>query len=436
MTGAIAWLLTTSAGSAATYYVSPSGSSSNNGSQAAPWRQIRDALPRVVAGDTILVADGSYLGFDMDGINGTAAAPITIKATGLNAVVTKTTDRPDNRDTIYIAFSSYIVIDGLTSFTATRAAVRVDQSPHITVRNGVFGNNTTWGIFTDFADYLLLEANECYGSVQQHGIYVSNTCVNPTVRKNRTHDNNQCGIQLNGDVSQGGSGIITGALIEKNIIYNNGGGGGSAINLDGVRSSTVRNNLLYNNHATGIALFQIDGATGPSGIDLYHNTIDMASNARWAVLIYFSDAGAGPIRLRNNILINRNTSHGGIVYGDTTDVNNTNSDYNIMDKVSPDDETTIYTLAQWQSQGKELHSRSATIASLFVNPAAGDYHLLATAPALGTGQPVATVVDDLDGMPRPPYGPTDIGCYQKIRKIGGNRSMSNDGGPEDGSDVP
>src|SRR5262245_38132483 len=108
---AFAWLALVAAAPAATYYVSPSGSSSNNGSQASPWRQIRDALSHVVAGDTVLVADGSYLGFTMSGINGTLAAPITIKATGLNAVVTVTTDRSDNRDTIFITFSSNIVID-------------------------------------------------------------------------------------------------------------------------------------------------------------------------------------------------------------------------------------------------------------------------------------------------------------------------------------
>ena len=110
------------------------------------------------------MADGSYLGFDVNDIHGAAGAPITIKAQGTGAQVVPTTDRSDNRDTIFVTFSSYIVVDGLRSFGANRAAVRVDQSPNVTIRNGVFGNNATWGIFTDFSDDLLIENNECFGS--------------------------------------------------------------------------------------------------------------------------------------------------------------------------------------------------------------------------------------------------------------------------------
>src|SRR6185295_2952468 len=142
------------------------------------------ALTLVQAGDTVLVADGQYKGFDVDSLNGNASALITIQAQGTNAQVNITTDRSDNRDTIFVSMSSYIVIDGFRSFTANRAAMRIDQSAHITARNCVFGNNARWGLFTDFADDLLIEKNECYGSVAEHGIYVSNTCARPTVRGN------------------------------------------------------------------------------------------------------------------------------------------------------------------------------------------------------------------------------------------------------------
>jgi len=429
--GTLTWMLLATGSQAATYYVSPTGSSNNNGSASSPWRQIRDALPHVVPGDLVLVADGSYLGFTMEDINGAAGAPITIRATGLNCLVTVTTDRPDNRDTIKITFCSYIVIDGLRAFVANRAGVRVDSSNNVTVRNGVYGNNTTWGIFTNHSNNLLIEYNECYGSVVEHGIYVSNACVNPTVRCNRSHDNRGNGLHFNGDASQGGTGLITGALVEKNVIYNNGLGGGAGINMDGVRSSVIRNNLLYNNHASGIALFRQNGAQGPSGIAVYHNTIDMASDGRWALLIGQSDTNAGMILVRNNILNNRNTARGGTSFVSATDVANTDSDYNIMDKATPNDGNNVYTLAQWKAQGHEPHSLSATNASLFVNANGGDYHLLDTSPARGKGQPLASVTDDMDGVPRPPLGPTDIGCYHKMGKLTGIRAQDAGGGPGD-----
>jgi len=54
--------------------------------------------------------------------------------------------------------------------------------------------------------------------------------------------------------------------------------------MDGTRNSIVRNNILINNHASGIAMYQIDGTVGSNNNNvIYHNTIDMASDARWAL---------------------------------------------------------------------------------------------------------------------------------------------------------
>jgi hypothetical protein len=419
---ALVSLMSASSTQAAVYYVAPNGSPTNNGSAGAPWRQIRTALPFLAPGDTVLVADGSYLGFTMEEIDGAPGLPITIKAVGQNAVVATTTDRPDNRDTIKITFCSHVVIDGLRAFNANRAAVRVDTSPNITITNGVFGNNATWGIFTNHSDNLLIERNTCYGSAAEHGIYVSNACVNPIVRGNTSYGNRACGLHFNGDLSAGGNGLILGALVEKNVIFNNGAGGGAGINMDGVRNATIRNNLLYNNTATGIALFQIDGALGPSGIDVYFNTIDQASTGRWALHISQSDLGVGKIRVRNNILKHRNTGRGGIEYYEASDVANTDSDYNVVDRITPNDGTNIYSLAQWKAQGYEPHSISATNAALFVNADAGNYVLLANAPAIAAGQPISSVTTDIRGVWRQPTGPADIGCYQHIRAIPGPRS--------------
>src|ERR1019366_5737222 len=236
----------------ASYSVSPSGSDTNPCSAANPCREIRRALTLVHPGDIVHAADGLYLGFTAQGIIGSAVSPVTIQAPGTNAYIRATTDRPDNRDNILITFCQYMVIDGLNSTNAPCAGLRIDSSPNIIVRNGHFGSNTTWGIFTDFSDDTLLENNECYSSQSQHGIYVSNSSQRPILRNNRCHDNAGAGIHMNADASQGGVGLITNALVENNIIYNNGTLGGAGINMDGVQFSIVRNNILYNNHATGI----------------------------------------------------------------------------------------------------------------------------------------------------------------------------------------
>jgi hypothetical protein len=398
------------AGAGKILYVASTGSDTSSCPQTSPCRQITKALTLVHPGDTILVADGNYTGFTVDSVNGAASTPITIKAQGQNAVVQP---QPGVRDTIYVTFSSYIVLDGLRSFSANRAAVRIDNSPNVTVQNGVFGNNTEWGIFTDFSDHLLIQNNECYGSQIQHGIYVSNSGDWPVLRGNRVHDNAGAGIQLNADATQGGDGIITGAVLENNVIYNNGSAGGSAINLDGVQHSTIRNNLLYNNHASGIAMFQIDGAQGPLGNLVYNNTIDMASDGRWALRI---DSSVGINTIRNNILYNHKPNHGGIDYTNSTDVANTDSDYNIFGggnyAITPDDGSTFNTLAQWQAQNHERHSFVAALSSLFVNASADDYHLSATSPAIDRGQTLAIVTTDIEGNARPEGPASDIGCYE------------------------
>jgi parallel beta-helix repeat protein len=410
---------------AADAYVSPTGSGSAC-TQASPCREIRDGLAlygtTLGPGDTIFVADGSYLGFDVDSIDGASGAPITIQAQGSNAVVTVTNDRPDNRDTIFITFSSFIVVDGLQAFQAIRSGVRVDESPNVTIRNGVFGDNTTWGIFTDFADNLLLENNECYGTLEQHGIYVSNSGDNPIVRGNRLHDNNDAGVQLNADASQGGDGIITGALIEDNFIYENGAGGAAGINLDGVQDSIVRNNLLYDNHATGIVNYMGDGAEGPRGMEIYHNTVVQAADGRWALLF---GGTTGTNTVRNNILYHPNPNKGGLLYADPSDVPNVDSDYNILDRITPDDEDTVYALSEWQAMfSRELHSRVAgALSALFVDEPNHDYHLPAGSPAVDNGLTLASVPVDIEGTPRPQGLASDIGAYERLA-AGGTPSLS------------
>jgi hypothetical protein len=99
---------------------------------------------------------------------------------------------------------------------------------------------------------------------------VSNSGDRPVVRRNLIWGNHSCGLHMNGDASQGGDGVISDALVERNVIFDNGNGdpafgapGGSAINCDGVQDSVIRNNLLWNDHKTGIALYRIDGG-GPA----------------------------------------------------------------------------------------------------------------------------------------------------------------------------
>ena len=393
-----------------TYYVSKDGKDSNNGFNINnAFLTLQKAANTVSAGDSVIVLNGNYAGFDIR-TSGMQNSPIVFKALNQNVVI----DQPNYKtnDGINIENADWVVIDGFEVINQPRAGIRAAVSDFIVIKNNYCSQNNYWGIFTGFTNNILIENNICSYSVQQHGIYVSNSGDRPVVRYNECFGNNGCGIQLNADVSQGGDGIISNAVISGNILHDNGTGGGSAINLDGVQNSVIYNNLIYNNHATGIALFMIDGAEGSRNNKVYNNTIINPADARWAMLINNGSTGD---TLYNNIFINHHNFRGSISV-DASSINNFFSDYNIVvDRLSNNDGETNMSLADWQKLGYDLHSRLAAPEDrLFVSSALGDFHLIAGAQAINTGTPLVSniVLNDINDISRPQGNGFDIGAYE------------------------
>jgi len=390
-----------------TLYVSPSGSdSTGTGTQAKPWKTIGKSITQAVAGDLILISPGTYAESLTIEKTATATDPIEFRANGGAVIIDGTAS---SRDAVFVTYSSYVILNGWTVQNAPRAGLRIDASDHVTVRNGTFANNGRWGIFTDFSDDLLIENNEAYGSVLEHGIYHSNSGDRPIIRGNVIHDNHAAGLHMNADESQGGDGIISGALVEGNTIYNNGTGGGAAVNMDGITDSIVRNNLLYNNHASGIAVFQQDGAVCSNNNQFLNNTIVMASDSRWGITIPASTCTNN--KLFNNIFYTGHSYRGSISLG-AWPISGFQSDYNVvMNRFTTDDGDSRLTLAQWQALGNDTHSVIATPAQLFVAPGS-NFHLKAGSPAIDAGRTLVNVTVDLEGTARPLGNGFDSGAYE------------------------
>ena len=393
-----------------TYYVSTTGKDQNTGlSPDAAFLTLQQAADVAAAGDSVIVLEGNYTGFDIR-TSGTENLPIVFKAANQNVVIDQHNYKTN--DGINIENANWIVIDGFKVINQPRAGIRVAVSDFVIIKNNYCTSNNTWGIFTGFTNDILIENNTCSYSTQQHGIYVSNSGDRPIVRNNKCFNNTGCGIQLNADVSQGGDGIISNAVIKANILHDNGAGGGSAINLDGVQNSVVYNNLIYNNHATGIALFMIDGAEGSKNNKVYNNTIINPQDARWAMLVNNGSTGD---TLYNNIFINHHSFRGSISV-DQSSIQNFCSDYNIVvDRLSNDDGESNMSLADWQKLGYDIHSKiAAPEDQLFVNSGIGDCHLLAGSQAVdaGTGLVSSVVTDDITNVSRPRGNGFDIGAFE------------------------
>lgn len=396
---------------ATNYYVSNSGSDSNNGlTTTTAFKTLQHAADIVNAGDTVFVENGTYIGFDLRNKNGTNGNPIVFKANGNNVLVNQ--KGPQRNDIINIENADYIIIDGFITNNApgNGNGIRVVSSDNCIVRNNRCDNNAERGIFTAFTDDILIENNVCTNSIDEHGIYVSNSSDRPIIRYNECYGNNNIGIHLNGDLSAGGDGIISDAQVYGNIIYDNNLAAG--INMDGVQNPIIYNNLIYNNHsAQGIALFQQDGAIVTSGAKIFNNTIIVPSDGRWGILV--KNGANVNTEIYNNIIINQHAWRGCITVEST---NQFTSDYNILnDKMSTSGDGSSISLAAWQALGFDNNSLIAdALTSIFTNPVSNDYQLITNSQAIDAGTNlVNSIVNvDLNGNTRPSGTGYDIGAYE------------------------
>jgi hypothetical protein len=391
---------------AADYWVATDGSNGDDGlSPATAWRTLPYAATQVGPGDTVHVLDGSYQGFYLD-TSGTPVQPITFVAAGDDVRITS--NNPTTPDGINLEGASHVVIDGFIVDGRTRAGVRAVLAEHVTVRNCRLGHNGKWGILTGFVDDFVAEGNVAHHSQIEHGIYVSNSADRPIVRNNVVYSNAGNGLHFNGDASLGGDGLIEDALVEGNVIYDNGVEGGSAINMDGGRNGVIRNNLIYGNHASGISLYRIDAGGGASGNLVVNNTIIQPADGRWCVNI--SDGSTGNV-VRNNILYSFHSFRGAITIDPASRPGFVEDHNAVLGVFSIDGGDSTIDFSEWQDLGYGVASFETTPAALFVAPGS-DFHLRTDAPAADAGSSAGAPSFDLEGRPRPFGAGFDIGAYE------------------------
>jgi hypothetical protein len=399
------------------YYVDPSGSDSNPGSQASPWLTLQHAADSVQPGDAVVVHAGHYTGFQIS-TGGTASAPIVFGGDP-GTVIDQSDGESGRASGIDGVNVEYVTLQGFTiapqsNDSAWYACIRMGGQPSAWVHGNIVQNNTctmrdvsspnsdAMGLYSSWQDGIIVRDNEVTGT-NDAPIYMANSQRNYIVRCNDISQANGLGIHNNGDVSQGNPGINTNALIENNVIH--GLQTGQAISCDGVQNSRIQNNVIYDVPSKGISLFVTDAADGSKNNIVVNNTIYTANGGHALRLAQTSTGNT----ILDNILLSAGSS-GASYDADSSALPGTVSDYNVtMDSFYVDGNPV--TLSSWQTnQSLDAHSFIATAAQLFVGAMTDDFHLSATSPAIGKGTTEDAPTLDFDGNPR--GSSIDIGAYQ------------------------
>lgn len=352
------------------FYVSTSGSDSNDGSAAHPWRTIQHASSLVTAGYTVHVLPGTY------------------------------------------NVSSCAYPGGVCSSISTSASGTASAP----IR---FISDTKWGA-------KIVSGNNTYYAWQVDGEYVDIVGFDIT-------GNGQAGLRLNGSNQRalnnvvhnlgtafcdgnGGAGIVSSNYsagnndIIGNVVHDIGTPGGCN-GVQGIYYSNygghILNNIVYRISAYGIHLWHAANA-----VTIANNTVFAAGSSSMGggMVIGSGDTGAGVVgnTIVSNNIFYANPRYGFLEYcysGQTCIANSNTYTHNLM-----------------YGNGTNAsflfgHTDSARVSAdpQFVNYQAngtGDYHLKSTSPAIDTGTNMGAPVNDLDGGPRPTGANWDIGAYE------------------------
>ncbi|HRG33032.1 MAG: right-handed parallel beta-helix repeat-containing protein [Saprospiraceae bacterium] len=398
------------------YYISPLGADSNNGlTPNTAFKTIQTATNIVRAGDSVLVLDGYYSGFDhRDKNSGSQGNPIVYLALGKKVWITSGFYRNNG---INIENNDFVHIIGFKIHGMLKEGIRAVLANNIKILNNEC-DSCFRGIFTGYTDDITIEHNICTRSHGEHGIYVSNNSDRVLIRYNSSSYNKASGIQINPDVSSGTPGYSEDIICTHNIVFENRKAAG--LNFQGLNRALIANNLIYNNHeGSGITLFHGDASKGCSDVKIFNNTIFVPVDGRWCIHIVDDSKN---ILINNNILINLHPWKGAIaldkgIYSQEKIL----SDYNLVsDKFCEESDGCSKNLKFWQSLGNDIHSIlvPSDLNTVFKNINQQNFELQEMSPAINSGSSLVynDVKDDLIGNARPQWQDFDIGCYEK--KIG------------------
>jgi len=433
-----------------TKFVAKTGNDANSGTEASPWLTMQKAADVAVAGDTVCVKAGTYNESVIPKNSGNAGNWITFMAyPGTQPIVDGTgIGRGINDGLVHILHKSYIKFSGFKVQNSTGGGITVSGRgsavpwSNVTIENNHTYNTEGGGIigYGPGSNFIMnkndieracsspgtrwmSEQVSLQGKI--NGFVFSNNEVHhngqnytdnwrggegPTfkegVSNGKVFGNHIHHMKRTADINGKATGQTTGIYSDgftlgvTNIdIYNNRvhdiTGFGIVVNSEEQgtnESTTVRNNLVYNNSRWGIFLAHggDDVSTGyVKNTKIINNTI--YNNGERGIMVSRNIPLATGIIIRNNISANNGQSQ--------LDIRNSDAviDYNLT-----------------YGPGSTIGANPIIADPQFVNPAAFDFHLQPTSPAINAGSPTGAPAFDFANGPRPwpAGGAFDIGAYE------------------------
>jgi hypothetical protein len=390
---------------------------------------IQDAIDAASPGDVVLVdasqapfnGVGTSPGFHFTESGTSDALPIEVRGDGQVVI---NSDGPVYPNGCRVQNSKYIVVDNFrftTGITGRAVACRGAGPTEETSNKGVkfkrvlvdgWGANEGMYLSETWAGELEdveVDGTNGPGGTRCHNIYIANAgSKNMVLTRVNSHDawgSDSHNLHMNGDLSTGGDGLITGMVTSDSFFQNCAAASG--VNMDGVRDCEWNNVVATGNARHGFRGYgpiDGDGADGPSGH--VWNGCTMDDNGSWAVKLTEDDGG-------HTVMNSGLLSDSGSLCVGNVDIK---SDYNLMTNTfSTDEESSTISLSSWQSAtGEDANSNIETATAIWTDPTNDDYTIIASGPADGTGvdsfNGISKTAEDITGATR--GSPPSIGAYE------------------------